>query len=70
MYTVDCACVRERNLNLREDFKMAELLLLSKTMIRYFFLCKQYLPATLGPEVYSASNRNEYHKHKNNVSGE
>jgi hypothetical protein len=28
------------------------------------------LPAALGPGVYSASNRNEYHKHKNNVSGE
>jgi hypothetical protein len=24
------------------------------------------LAATLGPEVYSASNRNEYQKHKNN----
>jgi hypothetical protein len=28
------------------------------------------LPAILGPGVYSASNRNEYQKHKNNVSGE
>jgi hypothetical protein len=27
------------------------------------------LPITLGPGVYSASNRNEYQKHKNNVSG-
>jgi hypothetical protein len=28
-------------------------------------------PAALGPAVYSASNRNEYQKHKNNnVSGE
>jgi hypothetical protein len=24
----------------------------------------------IGPGVYSASNRNEYQKHKNNVSGE
>jgi hypothetical protein len=24
----------------------------------------------VGPGVYSASNRNEYQKHKNNVSGE
>jgi hypothetical protein len=24
------------------------------------------LPAALGPGVYSASNRNEYQKHKNN----
>jgi hypothetical protein len=28
------------------------------------------LPAALGPGVYSASNRNEYLKQKNNVSGE
>jgi hypothetical protein len=28
------------------------------------------LPAALGPGVYSASNINEYQKHKNNVSGE
>jgi hypothetical protein len=27
------------------------------------------LPVALGPGVYSASNRNEYKKHKNNVSG-
>jgi hypothetical protein len=26
------------------------------------------LPAALGPGVYSASNRNEYQKQKNNVS--
>jgi hypothetical protein len=28
------------------------------------------LPSALGPGVYSASNRNEYQKQKNNVSGE
>jgi hypothetical protein len=28
------------------------------------------LPVALGPGVYSASNRNEYQKHKNNVSEE
>jgi hypothetical protein len=28
------------------------------------------LPVALGPGVYSASNRNEYQKHKNNVTGE
>jgi hypothetical protein len=28
------------------------------------------LPAELGPGVYSASNRNEYQKQINNVSGE
>jgi hypothetical protein len=28
------------------------------------------LPAALGPGVYSASNRNEYQKQNNNVSGE
>jgi hypothetical protein len=36
-----------------------------------FFLIYLILPAALGPEVYSASNRNEYQKHKkNNFSGE
>jgi hypothetical protein len=30
----------------------------------------EILLAALGPGVYSASNRNEYQKHKNNVSGE
>jgi hypothetical protein len=34
------------------------------------FLDKQVLPAALGLVVYSASNRNEYQKQKNNVSGE
>jgi hypothetical protein len=28
------------------------------------------LPAALGPVVYSTSNRNEYQKQKNSVSGE
>jgi hypothetical protein len=28
------------------------------------------LPTALGPEVYSASNKNEYQKQKNNVSVE
>jgi hypothetical protein len=28
------------------------------------------LPAALGPGVYSASNKNEYQKNKNNVSWE
>jgi hypothetical protein len=28
------------------------------------------LPASLGPEVHSASKRNEYQKQENNVSGE
>jgi hypothetical protein len=35
------------------------------------FLMYLILPAALGPGVYSASNTNEYQKHKNNnVSGE
>jgi hypothetical protein len=34
-----------------------------------FFLIYLTLPAALGPGVHSASNRNEYKKHKN-VSGE
>jgi hypothetical protein len=33
--------------------------------------CALTFAAALGPGVYSASNRNEYQKHKNNnVSGE
>jgi hypothetical protein len=36
-----------------------------------FFLIYLILTAALGPGVYSASNRNEYQKHKNNnLSGE
>jgi hypothetical protein len=34
------------------------------------FLIYLTLPAALGAGVYSASNRNEYQKQKNNVSGE
>jgi hypothetical protein len=41
------------------------------TRLGDFFLIYLILPAALGPGVYSASNRNEYQKHKNNkVSGE
>jgi hypothetical protein len=36
-----------------------------------FFLISLTFPDALGPEVYSASNRNVYQKHKdNNISGE
>jgi hypothetical protein len=35
-----------------------------------FFSIRLILPAALGPGVYLASNRNEYQKQKNNVSGE
>jgi hypothetical protein len=34
-----------------------------------FFSIYIILPATLGPGVHSASNRNEYQKQKNNISG-
>jgi hypothetical protein len=34
------------------------------------FLIYVILPAALGPGGYSASNRNEYQKEVNNVSGE
>jgi hypothetical protein len=34
------------------------------------FLIHLILPAPLGPGVYSTSNRNEYQRQKNNVSGE
>jgi hypothetical protein len=36
----------------------------------FFFSIYVILPAALGLAVYSASNRNEYQKEKNNVSGE
>jgi hypothetical protein len=38
----------------------------------FFCFRKSYLilPVAPGPGVYSSSNRNEYQKHKNNVSGE
>jgi hypothetical protein len=35
-----------------------------------FFLIFLILPAALGPEVHSATNRNEYQKQNNNVSEE
>jgi hypothetical protein len=34
-----------------------------------FFSIYLILPAALGPGVHSASNRNEYQKQNNNVSG-
>jgi hypothetical protein len=40
-------------------------------MRQIIFLLKYLiLPAALGPGVQPASNRNEYQKQKNNVSGE
>jgi hypothetical protein len=36
----------------------------------FFFRIYLIVPAALGPGVYSAFNRNEYQKQKNNVSGE
>jgi hypothetical protein len=38
----------------------------------FFFFFSNYLilPAAIGPGVYSVSNRNEYQKEENNVSGE
>jgi hypothetical protein len=40
----------------------------SNILIIDLFIYANYLilPAALGPEVYSASNRNEYQKHRNN----
>jgi hypothetical protein len=35
-----------------------------------FFSIYLIVPAAIGPGVYSASNRNEYQKQKNNVCGE
>jgi hypothetical protein len=38
-------------------------------MMNEFFTIYLILPTVLGPGVYSASNRNEYKKQKNNISG-
>jgi hypothetical protein len=38
--------------------------------VNTFSLIYLILPASLGPGVHSASNRNEHQKQKNNVSGE
>jgi hypothetical protein len=38
--------------------------------VNEFFSIYLILPAALGAGVYSSSNRNEYQKQKNNVSGE
>jgi hypothetical protein len=37
---------------------------------KWFLSSYPILPVSQGPGVYSVSNRNEYQKHKNNVSGE
>jgi hypothetical protein len=38
--------------------------------VNTFFSVYLIFPAALGCEAYSAPNRNEYQKQKNNVSGE
>jgi hypothetical protein len=38
--------------------------------VNKYFSIYLILPGAVGPEVYSASKRNEYQKQKNNVSGE
>jgi hypothetical protein len=38
--------------------------------VNKFFSIYLILPAALGPGVYSAPNRSEYQKQKNNVFGE
>jgi hypothetical protein len=37
--------------------------------VNEFFSMYLILPAALGPGIYSASNRNEYRKQKDNVPG-
>jgi hypothetical protein len=37
--------------------------------VNYFFPMYLILPAALGSGTYSVSNRNEYQKHINNISG-
>jgi hypothetical protein len=39
-------------------------------LVNEVFSIHLILPAALGPGLHSASNRNEYQKQKNNVSGE
>jgi hypothetical protein len=39
-------------------------------LMQFFFTMYLILRAALAVRVYSASNRNEYRKQKNNVSGE
>jgi hypothetical protein len=43
---------------------------MDSTVKEGYFIKYLILLATLGPGVYSASNRNEHQKHKNNVSEE
>jgi hypothetical protein len=43
---------------------------MSPDKVNTYFSIYLILPAALGPWVYSASNRNEYQKLKNKVSGE
>jgi hypothetical protein len=38
--------------------------------LNFFLSIYLSLPASLGPGAYTPSNRNEYQKKKNNVSGE
>jgi hypothetical protein len=38
--------------------------------VNEYFSIYLILPAALDPGVHSASNRNEYQKQKNNISGE
>jgi hypothetical protein len=38
--------------------------------VNEFFSIYLILPVALGPEIHSASNKNEYQKQKDNVSGE
>jgi hypothetical protein len=37
---------------------------------KYLFLMTSFLPAALGPRVYSGSDKNEYQKQKSNDSEE
>jgi hypothetical protein len=50
--------------------KLVKILIYCNIMVEYNSNTVEILPAALDPGVYSASNRNEYRKHKNNVSGE
>jgi hypothetical protein len=63
--------------NLKETFKIQRRYVTNRKFagsrpdkVNAFLSIYLILPAALVPGVYSASNINEYQKHKNNVSGE
>jgi hypothetical protein len=78
-YTGQTACAKYRDFNAKNRLYLYELghYATNRTIagsrpdeVNELFSIYLNLPAALGPGVHSASNRNEYPKQKNNVSGE